>query len=233
MINIEKLDNSIKSVTISSGKGNLISIDDINSLLETVHSTQFDNSVGGLLIRGDNRCFSTGLNVAEVKLDERSDFFALFDSLLVALFSYPKPVVVVVDGHSIGGGLLLQCCADYVVAADNEKIKLGLPELKIGLTIDELMTSLLKFNTGNIRVLQELLYNGDYIGVRRSKEIGFIDCIVEPELVMEAAIRELTNLINYKSKAFCVTKLRLRAHTIQRMNNALNAKCYIIFNELN
>lgn len=224
--------NKIGHITLSSGKGNLLNDNDIESLRGIVSTTKNDDSVCGLMIFGRNHCFSTGLQVSEVPTEKLNSFFAKFDNLLLELFAYQKPLVVVIDGHSIGGGLLLQCCADYVVAANNPKIKIGLPELKIGLTIDELMTSLLKFNTGNVKVIQQLLYNGEYITVDRAMDLGFIDCLTEPDDALSKASIEIDKLINYDKTAFQITKLRLRAHTIQRMSNAINNKCYEIFNEL-
>lgn len=227
-----EIKNKIGHITLSSGKGNLLNDSDIESLRDIVSTTKNEDNVCGLMLLGCNHCFSTGLQASEVPTEEINSFFAKFDNLLLELFAYQKPVIAVIDGHSIGGGFLLQSCADYVVAANNPKIKLGLPELKIGLTIDELMTSLLKFNTGNVKVIQQLLYDGEYITVCRAMDLGFVDCITEPNDTLSRASIEIDKLINYDKIAFQITKLRLRAHTIQRMNNAINNKCYEIFKEL-
>lgn len=227
-----EIKNRIGHLTISSGKGNMLDQNDISSLSQIINTTQNDDNVCGILLSGSNNCFSTGLQAPEVPSEELDSFFAKFDTLLLELFSYPKPVVVVIDGHSIGGGILLQCCADYVVATNNPKIKIGLPELKIGLTIDELMTSLLKFNVGNVKIIQQLLYSGQYINVSRAMELGFVDCLTETSNGLNRALIELEQLINYDRAAFQITKLRLRSHTIQRMSNARSNKCYEIFTKL-
>ncbi|MBI3438621.1 MAG: enoyl-CoA hydratase/isomerase family protein, partial [Proteobacteria bacterium] len=44
-----------------------------------------------------------------------------------------KPVAVAIEGLALGGGLELCLATHYRVAADNPKIKLGLPESKVGL----------------------------------------------------------------------------------------------------
>lgn len=232
MIIFENLDK-IGHVTISSGKGNMLDQEDMDSLLNIVRSTQNDSNVRGLVVRGSNRCFSTGLKVIGVHRDELDVFFRHFDTLLLELFSYPKPVIVAVDGHSIGGGLLLQCCADYIVAVNNPKIKIGLPELNIGLTVDELMLNILEFNTGNISVLQQLLYSGNYIDVSRGEAIGFVDCVVDIEDVSDKISVEMTTMINFDVKAFAITKSKLRATTIGQMKTAFNNKCYEIFKKNN
>lgn len=222
--------DGIGHIKISSGKGNLLGTDDFE-LIHQVISTN-DSQIRGLIITGDDNCFSTGAAAAQLGVEELSDFFQQFDTLLLALFTYPKPVVAAVNGHSIGGGLLLQCCADYIVAASDERIKIGLPELKIGLTIDELMTSLLKFNLGNVRVIQDLLYCGGYKSVQQSIDMGLTDKSVPAELLDSCALTELNRLLEFNSKAFRTTKLRLRAHSIGRMKAALSNKCYEIFETL-
>lgn len=54
-----------------------------------------------------------------------------FAELLARLHACPKPVLAVVDGEAIGGGLGLACAADWVVATG--RARFGLPELLWGL----------------------------------------------------------------------------------------------------
>ncbi len=43
-----------------------------------------------------------------------------------------KPVAAALEGLALGGGLEMTLACHYRVAADNPKIKLGLPESKVG-----------------------------------------------------------------------------------------------------
>ena len=47
--------------------------------------------------------------------------------------AFAKPVAVAVEGLALGGGLELVLAGHYRVVADNPKIQLGLPEVKVGL----------------------------------------------------------------------------------------------------
>lgn len=54
-----------------------------------------------------------------------------FSTLLAMLHAAPKPLIAVVDGQAIGGGMGLACACDWVVAT--ERATFALPELLWGL----------------------------------------------------------------------------------------------------
>lgn len=54
-----------------------------------------------------------------------------FSDLLTAMHQAPKPLLAVVDGRAIGGGLGLACACDWVVSTD--RATFALPELLWGL----------------------------------------------------------------------------------------------------
>lgn len=53
--------------------------------------------------------------------------------VLAALEALPIPTVAVIDGAALGGGFELALACDVRLAGDNVKIKIGLPEVKLGL----------------------------------------------------------------------------------------------------
>lgn len=231
MIRYELFDR-VANVRISSGKGNLIGGEDLAALDAALDRALQDPDVDGMVLLGEERCFCTGLNPGSARGTQTDDLFFRFDTLLLKLFTFPKPVVAALDGHSIGGGLLLQCCADYVTAADTPHAKVGLPELKIGLTVDALMAELMLYTLGSRRVLQQLLYSGEYISVSRAKEINLIDELVPREELERAARHAAARLGAYDGNAFRATKTTLRAQTAERMRAAVERRCHEIFKEL-
>jgi enoyl-CoA hydratase/carnithine racemase len=56
---------------------------------------------------------------------------AAFADLLALLHASPKPLIAVVDGRAIGGGMGIACACDWVVATD--RATFALPELLWGL----------------------------------------------------------------------------------------------------
>ena len=63
--------------------------------------------------------------------DDGEPATALFADLLLALHRAPKPLLALVDGRAIGGGLGIACACDRVIAS--ERSTFALPELLWGL----------------------------------------------------------------------------------------------------
>ena len=82
-----------------------------------------DPSIAGVLLRGEGKALSAGLDLKEVAaLDEGSidGFLDLLDRAFLAAFRYPRPLAVAVTGHAIAGGLVLALCADHVAIERGE-----------------------------------------------------------------------------------------------------------------
>jgi len=226
MIRQEKIEDFISVITIDTGKGNMLGIDDLQSLTDIISEEQINPQTKGIILTGIDKCFCTGLKIENVPTKE----FEIFDTLLYELFCFPKPVVVASNGHSIGGGLLIQLCADYIVMSNNEKIKIGLPELKLNTTLDSLMIDLLKFSVGNMRHIQELLYSGQYIQPLKSIGYKLCDVLVNDADVFEYALLEMKKLFFYNQVAFTNIKLSMRKETAEKMFRELNNECYKVYN---
>src|SRR4030095_2477202 len=77
----------------------------------------------------DAATFCAGMNVDAVLEDRQA--MGIFADLFTMLQSSPKPLLAVVDGAAIGGGLGLACACDWVVATS--RATFALPELLWGL----------------------------------------------------------------------------------------------------
>jgi Delta3-Delta2-enoyl-CoA isomerase len=230
--------NSVDILTLDSHKGNLLSLADMESILTCIDSSEKNSNVKGLILTGKGHSFSTGLDTSgliENYSEEKTNFFfKTFDLLLFRLFVFPKPLIAAINGHSIGGGLLIQCCADKTFIADSDKIKMGFPELKLGLTIDELMKCLLNYFLDN-KILSKLLYTSDFWGHRKSMEYGLVDDIMPQEQLMDNCMLQIQKLLNYDSNAFGITKQTVKSDCKEKMQKALSKNCFkvltILFTE--
>lgn len=235
MIQIKKV-GLIDILSFDSPNGNMLSLNDIEYLLSYIDIAQNDNQVRGIILTGTGRSFSSGIDTSHLidnySKEKSNYFFKTFDILLLHLFLFPKPVVAAVNGHSIGGGLLIQCCADYVISSDNPKIKLGLPELKLGFTIDELMKDLLSYNVCNNRTLSKLLYSSAYENPQKYLEYGFIDEVVHAENVMNNSLSYIQSILPYDYNAYTIMKQRIKSDCKEKLQRALNNNCFSIYTEL-
>jgi methylglutaconyl-CoA hydratase len=86
--------------------------------------------------RGENFCAGGDIGwmqkIAAGSDDENYRDAQLLADLLYQLYVFPKPVIVLAHGATLGGGLGFVAAADIAIAASNASF--GLPEVKIGIT---------------------------------------------------------------------------------------------------
>lgn len=230
----KEFEKGLCKITLEGAKGNMLDRVDINSLLNDILEAKEDREVKGVLLTGGGHAFCVGLNLGdEVQDGYKEEAFALFDKLLYELFFLPKPVVVAVNGHSIGGGLLLQACADYTIVVDCIKTKFGLPEVKLGLTIDQVMWELLSFNLKSTKILSTLLLTSEYICVQKLLDIGLADELTSGDTLLEIAHEKLYQLMSMPLNSYCMTKKLVKQHTAEKMKQGLENKVFQVFNKVN
>lgn len=232
MIKQEILNGKIKVITFDAVKGNMLDIDDLISFANVIANDKKDQLIEGIIITGANRSFCTGVKAFSIEGKEDFSIFRILDELLFDLFVFPKPLVVAATGHSIGGGLLIQMCADFIVMSENMKIKVGFPELKLNTTLDSFMTCLIEYSVGNHRKIQDLIYTSEYIQPEAALLYRLTDAIVQEIDVFETALDKLMKLISYNAIVFRESKLSMRSSTVERMHYCIDKKCYEVFNNL-
>ena len=88
-----------------------------------------------------------------------------------------KPWVAAINGTALGGGFELALACHHRIAADNDKTRLGLPEVKIGLFPGAGGTQRVARMMPPADALQFLL-KGEQLRVGRAKAMKLIDAVV-------------------------------------------------------
>ena len=110
---------------------------------EWVERVKTDDAIkGAVLTSGKASGFCAGADLGDMAggmLAGGGDLQAAFDAgwrlngALRALETCGKPVAAAINGLALGGGLELTLACHYRVVGDDNKIQLGLPEIKVGL----------------------------------------------------------------------------------------------------
>ncbi len=160
---VEKVasDASIKGAVITSGK-------------ET-----FSGGADLTLLEGLGRTFaelakSQGEEAAVTKLFEES---RKLSQLYRRLESSGKPWAAAINGTALGGGLELCLACHQRIAADNDRTRVGLPEVKIGLFPGAGGTQRVARMMAPADALQFLL-KGDQLRLNRAKAMKLVDAVV-------------------------------------------------------
>ncbi len=121
-----------------------------------------------------------------------AEYKAMFDrayrlsGIYRALETCGKPVACAIEGLTMGGGLELALACHYRVAADNPKIKLSLPEAKVGLLPGaggtQRLPRLISVQNAAMMILQ-----GQDKSPQDAKALGFVNELAAPGGTIEAA----------------------------------------------
>lgn len=148
-------------------KGNALTLEMLASLERAVEAIRGDRSVRAVVLRGAGRFFCTGGDIAawggmSPQAMER-DWILRGIAVFEAIASLPQPVIAVISGHAIGGGLELALSADLRIGV--RQAKFGTPEVTLGMIA----------GWGGVRRLAET------IGVARARHMTLLGSLISAE----------------------------------------------------
>jgi enoyl-CoA hydratase/carnithine racemase len=162
----------------------------------------------GLVLCGGKRFFSTGLDlptVLELDRPALADFWYGFNRLLIDLYTLPLPTACAIAGHAVAGGNILALACDYRYATTDERKKMGMNEIKLGIPFPYPADLMLKQIVGE-RVGSRMIYGGDFISVSEARAIGLVDETHEDEILERRALDKVVELASLQRPAFSATK---------------------------
>ncbi len=121
------------------GSPNVLSEAALGALAAMVERVAQDDAIRGVIVASGGEMFCAG---ADLKLiaaffdqtpEEVWEMMAPAMAALRRLESCGKPVVAAINGHALGGGFELALACHARIVADASRLRLGLPEARIGL----------------------------------------------------------------------------------------------------
>ncbi|MCG8419946.1 MAG: enoyl-CoA hydratase-related protein [Proteobacteria bacterium] len=182
-----------------------ITVGEIIHALDTIRQS---DAIRVVVITGAGKVFSAGgdLSAMSGRLGDGPQSPAgprsLVD-LFPAMHGLGKPVIAMVGGHALAGGMGLMVACDLVVASD--KATFGLTEINVGLW-PMMITAELVRNIGRKKTL-ELMLTGKRISAEEAAAIGLVNHVV-PADELDAATSALAEQIAERSPAAIALGLR-------------------------
>jgi 3,2-trans-enoyl-CoA isomerase len=213
------ISDKLAVITLDRGRSNPINLEMIAELTSTIKSLEENDEVAGVILAGKENFFSSGVDLIEVyDYDEQKikQFWIDLLDLQTAFFSFKKPLVAAITGHSPAGGCVLAICCDYRVMAQGKYI-IGLNEVPVGIVVPDTICENYAFWIGKRKAYQYLL-EGKLLTVDEALRDGLIDEVCEPENVMQAAERKIRAYMKFNAATWSLSKLNLRSELIARLN---------------
>ena len=190
--------NGIRTVTINRpDKLNALNAATLDALDAAFADAAADHSVRVVVLTGAGpKAFVAGADIAEMnRLSpvQGRDFSLRGTRMMRRVEKLNKPVIAMINGFALGGGLELAMCCHLRIAADSAK--LGQPEINLGLIPGFGGSQRLLRLCGRAATL-ELCLTGAPIGAERALQLGIVNRVV-PAAELEAETTRLaTQLAN-------------------------------------
>lgn len=188
-------------------KRNPISPRSCGELVHALAEAGADATIRAIVITGAGKVFSAGGDLSAMSGAAQAEHTvppASLVELFTAMHALGKPIVAMVNGHALAGGLGLMVACDLVVAA--ETAELGTTEINLGLW-PMMITAEIVRSIGRKKTL-ELMLTGDKISAREAERIGLVNRVV-PLAELETETMSLARKLAAKSPS--AMRLGLRA----------------------
>jgi cyclohexa-1,5-dienecarbonyl-CoA hydratase len=183
----------VAHIVLNHAPLNVIDIPMMEELAESLKEFDARNDVRVIVISGEGKAFSAGVDVAAHTPDKVEEMLVKFHAVIRALVGTEKITIAAVYGHCLGGGAELAMVCDIVYTTDSAQW--GFPEIKLGCYPPVACTALAAL-VGQKRAA-ELILTGRMIDGREAAEIGLATRVVsEADLkqTIDACIEGLRKL---------------------------------------
>ncbi len=210
---VEKTTSIAKIVINRPHKLNALNILTIKELHLCLKKLKDDDSIKVILLTGSGeKAFVAGADILEfahfsqeqgMQLSERGQEL-LFDFIE----QFPKPVIAVINGFALGGGLELAMACHVRIASENAKM--GLPEVSLGIIPGYGGTQRLPQLIGKGRAM-EMILSAKMISAEKALEYSLVNHVTSLEELMPLAEKIAQQLLRNSPQAMSKAILAINA----------------------
>jgi len=210
VVNWER-EGAVAIMTLDNPPANQFGTAVMHATLECLDEIRCDGDVKVVIFTATgNKIFIGGADIKSFPnylknySDSVGDLATLGHKVYNGFAQFPKPVIAALNGHTLGGGLEVAMSCDIRVA--NPKIKLGLPEISLGLLPGGGGTQRLPRLIGYGRAMQMLL-TGEPIDAYEAQRIGLVNIVApSPEETLDTARALANKIASYSSESIYLIK---------------------------
>jgi len=205
-------DGRIGHVRIDDGNRNVLTPALVGRLKEIVTTAADDPDVTTLIIQGNDKALSVGLDTATVTGggDAAQALLADMREILTTLYLSRLRSIVIARGHAAAAGAMLLLVADHRIGIAGAG-RIGLSEVRVGLTVPALTQQLIRD-----RIVPSAQYAATTLAMLYdypdARAIGYIDRLVDDhQSALDAAKGMAAGFDTLNETAYLETKHGMRA----------------------
>jgi len=211
--NLEIQDN-ISFITLDDGKVNAFSIEMLEAINACLDEVPRDK--GCLVIKGREGFFSAGFDLktfASKDFDRITKMSDMGMQLMFNLFTFPRPTISVLTGHTIAMGLFMSTSTDYRIGLD-DKFIVQANEVRNGMDIP---TSIMELVASRITKdhAYRILLHADPYSFHDAVTAGIIDELVAASDIEKVVLDKAADLATLGHPQYEKTKSVYIADTVK------------------
>ena len=195
---LAEVDNGIGWLTFNNpARRNAMSMEMWQGVGDAMEAFQDDPAARVVVMRGaGGRAFVSGADISEfdqhrASADQHKEYAAINARGHRWLHRLDKPLLAMIHGYCVGGGLAVALAADVRIATPDSQF--GIPAAKLGLGYDFSSIAALARLVG-ASVARDILFSGRFLPADEAIRVGLINRI-EPEDTIEAEVQAYAALI--------------------------------------
>jgi len=222
------VDSSVARVSLNRPPLNVIDIPMMEELAGALADLESRQDVSVIVLSGEGRAFSVGVDVAAHTPDKVEEMLGKFHAVIRALVAMKKVTIAAVHGHCLGGGAELAVVCDLVYTST--LAQWGFPEIKLGCYPPVACTALAAL-VGQKRAA-EMILTGRTINGKEAAEAGLATRAVAESELATRVDECLADLGKLSPAALAVTKKAFYAWDSMHFDKGLARAEKIYFEDL-
>jgi cyclohexa-1,5-dienecarbonyl-CoA hydratase len=168
-------EGTVLRLVLDAPPGNVIDVPMIDALRAAASRAAREPNLKAIVLEGAGGHFSYGASIPEHRQGEIERSLPRFHDVFRALFDLARPMVAVVRGKCLGGGLELAAFCNWIFASPDAQ--LGVPEIRLGV-FAPVASLLLAERCGRPRA-EMLCLTGQLLDAEDALESGLVDFVSE------------------------------------------------------
>ncbi len=181
-----QVEGRIATIRLNHPPANAMSRQMVEELGQVLEELRKNDRVKVILLAGEGKFFAAGADIKELAHissgEEARELALKGQSLLERIETFHKPIIALIHGAALGGGLELAMACHMRFAT--EGAKLGLPELNLGIIPGFAGTQRLPRLVGKAKAL-EMILTGEPVSGEIAKQISLVNGIYSEEEIWE------------------------------------------------
>mgnify|MGYP001206146972 FL=1 len=188
----------------------------VDAVAEDLLATAGDDAIKVLIITGEGRAFSAGMDLADSGTKDNPPAHG-FDGMFEAFIEFPKPILLAINGVGVGFGCTITGLADLVFMAQSARLRC--PFTALGLTAEAASTVTFVATMGP-QAANWVLLSSEWLDAQTCKDYGMVFEVVDDELLLQRTVERAQVLASKPLASLITTKELLMAPRREALREA-------------